>query len=118
MTDARSSTCCPRSDESAPAFVDEVIAALAAVPGVTAGAPRRAGPSLWQDEHGQPLEALTARELEVLRLMAGGSGDAAIARELVVSLATAKWHAAHIRAKLGAKSRTQALLRAQQLGLV
>ena len=102
----------------APAFVDEVIAALAAVSGVTAGAPRRAGPSLWQDEHGEPLEALTARELEVLRLMAAGSGDAAIARELVVSLATAKWHAAHIRSKLGAKSRTQALLRAQQLGLV
>jgi LuxR family maltose regulon positive regulatory protein len=102
----------------APAFVDEVIAALAAVPGATSGASRRAGPSLWQDEHGQPLEALTARELEVLRLMAAGSGDAAIARELVVSLATAKWHAAHIRSKLGTKSRTQALLRAQQLGLV
>ena len=41
---------------------------------------RRTGPSLWQDEHGQPLEALTARELEVLRLMARGSSDAAIAR--------------------------------------
>jgi LuxR family maltose regulon positive regulatory protein len=98
--------------------VDEVIAALVAVPGAPPGAPRHAGPSLWQDEHGQPLEALTTRELEVLRLMAGGSGDAAIARDLVVSLATAKWHAAHIRAKLGAKNRTQAILRAQQLGLV
>ena len=73
---------------------------------------------MWRDEHGQPLEALTARELEVLRLMARGSSDAAIADELVVSLATAKWHAAHIRSKLGARSRTQALLRAQELGLV
>ena len=97
----------------APAFVDEVIAALAAVPAPTALSKRRTGPSLWQDEHGQPLEALTARELEVLRLMARGSSDAAIARELVVSLATAKWHAAHIRSKLGARSRTQALLQAQ-----
>ena len=40
------------------------------------------------------------------------------ADELVVSLATAKWHAAHIRSKLGARSRTQALLQAQELGLV
>ena len=88
------------------------VPAPAALPG------RHAGPSLWRDEEGQPVEALTARELEVLRLMARGSGDAAIADELVVSLATAKWHAAHIRSKLGAKSRTQALLRAQELGLV
>jgi LuxR family maltose regulon positive regulatory protein len=101
-----------------PAFVDEVIAALAAVPAPTAVGTRHAGPSLWQDEHGRPLEALTARELDVLRLMAGGCSDADIARELVVTLATAKWHAAHIRAKLGASNRTQALLRAQQLGLV
>ncbi len=101
-----------------PAFVDEVIAALAAAPAPTAAGSRRAGPALWQDASGQPIEALTVRELEVLKLMAGGSSDAAIAGELVVSLATAKWHAAHIRAKLGARSRTQALLRAQQLGLV
>ena len=71
---------------------------------------------MWRTADGQPFEALTARELEVLRLMARGAGDAAIASELVVSLATAKWHAAHIRAKLGAKSRTQAILRAQELG--
>ena len=108
----------PAVRRAAPAFVDEVVAALAAVPGPVPGGPRRAGPSLWHDETGQPIEALTARELEVLRLMAKGSGDAAIANELVVSLATAKWHAAHIRAKLGASSRTQALLRAQQLGIV
>ena len=107
----------PAVRRAAPAFVDEVSAALAAVPASAAGL-RRAGPSIWQDEHGQPVEALTVRELEVLRLMAGGSGDAAIADALVVSLATAKWHAAHIRSKLGARSRTQALLRAQQLGLV
>lgn len=101
----------------APAFVDEVTAALAAVaPG--RGALARPGGPLWQDVEGQLVEALTARELDVLRLMARGCGDAAIADELVVSLATAKWHAAHIRAKLGARSRTQALVRAQQLGLV
>ena len=102
----------------APSFVDEVTGALAAVSMPSALPGRRNAASLWRDEHGQPLEALTARELEVLRLMARGLSDAAIADELVVSLATAKWHAAHIRSKLGARSRTQALLRAQELGLV
>ena len=100
----------------APEFVDEVTAALATT-GSGRAAPR-AGGSFWLDGEGQPVEALTARELDVLRLMARGAGDAAIADELVVSLATAKWHAAHIRAKLGARSRTQALLRAQELGLL
>ena len=101
----------------APAFVDEVTAAFR---GRRAGGGNQAEhrSSLWRAREGQLLEALTARELEVLRLMARGAGDAAIARELVVSLATAKWHAAHIRSKLGARSRTQALLRAQELGLV
>ncbi|HUZ82499.1 MAG TPA: LuxR C-terminal-related transcriptional regulator, partial [Gaiellaceae bacterium] len=61
---------------------------------------------------------LSDRELEVLRLIGAGRSDAAIARELVISLATAKWHAAHIRAKLDVESRTQAVLRAQALGLV
>jgi LuxR family maltose regulon positive regulatory protein len=101
----------------APPFVDEVAAAFSAGPAGPVPA-SRVGGRLWHDEDGQPVEALTTRELEVLRLMARGRSDAAIADELVVSLSTAKWHAAHIRSKLGARSRTQALLRAQQLGLV
>lgn len=108
----------PAVRRAAPAFVDEVLTALTVAPTPAALSTRRAGASFWQDEHGRPLEALTERELEVLRLMARGCSDAAIARELVVSLATAKWHAAHIRSKLGASSRTQALLRAQELGIV
>jgi LuxR family transcriptional regulator, maltose regulon positive regulatory protein len=110
----------PAARTIAPTFVDAVTTALAE-PAATAPAEahvRRSGPSLRQDADGRLIEALTARELEVLRLMARGCGDAAIADALVVSLATAKWHAAHIRAKLDARSRTQALLRAQELGLV
>jgi LuxR family maltose regulon positive regulatory protein len=114
---------------TAPAFVDEVMAGFAPggfAPGTGArgtGAPgaettRRQAASVWEDEDGAIQESLTARELEVLRLMARGRSDAAIAEDLVVSLATAKWHAAHIRAKLGVGSRTQAVLRAQELGLV
>ncbi len=107
----------PAARRIAPAFVDRLIAALAAqVP--QRGSATGSGAALWQDERGQPFEALTARELEVLRLLARGCGDAAVADELGLSLATAKWHAAHIRSKLGARSRTQALLRARELGLV
>jgi LuxR family transcriptional regulator, maltose regulon positive regulatory protein len=102
----------------APPYVDKVIAAMDVRAGAAPGGPRRTGPSVWRDQHGELVESLTDRELEVLRLIARGRSDAAIARELVVSLATAKWHAAHIRAKLGVESRTQAVLRAQTLALV
>ena len=73
---------------------------------------------MWQDEHGALLEALTARELDVLRLMAQGATNAKIADRLAVSVGTAKWHVGNIRAKLGVTNRTQALVRAQELGLV
>jgi len=104
---------------AAPWFVDELIAAVAAE-STEAGAPRLhvPGASVWQDTDGRLLETLTARELDVLRLMAQGASNAEIAAGLTVSLGTAKWHVGHVLAKLGATSRTQALLRAQQVGLV
>jgi LuxR family maltose regulon positive regulatory protein len=109
----------PLVRRAAPDFVDELSSALAAE---SATAPPRAsrprGPSLWEGPEGELLEALTARELEVLRLMAAGASNAAIASGLGVSLGTAKWHVGHVLAKLDATSRTQALVRAQRLGLV
>ena len=103
----------------APVFVDELSAAFVAEPTRGAAAPKDArGAMLWQDGDGQPLETLTTRELDVLRLMAQGASNADIAAGLTVSLGTAKWHVGHVLAKLGATSRTQALVRAQQLGLV
>ena len=96
-------------------FVDEVIAAFAR----GRDPPAERGTRLVASgDDGVLVESLTDRELEVLRLIGAGRSDAAIARELVISLATAKWHAAHIRAKLDVESRTQAVLRAQALGLV
>ena len=104
--------------KASPAFVDQVIAAFDASSGSPGAASPRVGRFIWQDEHGQPLETLTARELDVLRLMAQGATNAAIADRLAVSLGTAKWHVGNVRAKLGATNRTQALVRAQELGLV
>jgi LuxR family transcriptional regulator, maltose regulon positive regulatory protein len=109
----------PLVRSAAPAFVDELIAAFAAEP--TGGGPAAThvrGASVWQDEGGQLVETLTVRELDVLRLMAQGASNAEIATDLGVSLGTAKWHVGHVLAKLGATSRTQALVRAQRLRLV
>ena len=52
---------------------------------------------------------LTPRELEVLELMAGGRTNGGIARELVVSVGTVKFHVKHILSKLNATNRAQAV---------
>jgi DNA-binding NarL/FixJ family response regulator len=62
--------------------------------------------------------ALTAREREVLALLASGQSNREIASALYVSLPTVKTHLAHIYAKLGAKNRNEALGRAMALGLL
>ena len=64
------------------------------------------------------VEQLTRRELEVLGMLAAGSPNQAIARELVVSLDTVKKHVGHVLGKLGAANRTEAVARARQLGLI
>jgi LuxR family maltose regulon positive regulatory protein len=61
---------------------------------------------------------LTAREIDVLRLLAAGKPNQRIARELVVTLDTAKKHVSHLLGKLGAANRTEAVTRARQLGLI
>jgi LuxR family transcriptional regulator, maltose regulon positive regulatory protein len=64
------------------------------------------------------IEPLSARELEVLGLLAAGKPNQAIAEELVVTLETVKSHVAHILGKLGVANRTQAVVRARELGLL
>jgi LuxR family maltose regulon positive regulatory protein len=64
------------------------------------------------------IEPLTDRELEVLRLLGDGYSNQDIAKELVITLNTVKKHASGIYSKLGVHSRTQAVVRAQELGLL
>jgi DNA-binding NarL/FixJ family response regulator len=61
---------------------------------------------------------LTARERDVLVLLAGGRSNREIAASLFVSLPTVKTHLAHIYGKLDARNRNEALGRAMALGLV
>ena len=64
------------------------------------------------------VDQLTSRELEVLGMLAAGTSNQAIARELVVSVDTVKKHVGHVLSKLGAANRTEAVARARQLGLI
>ena len=64
-----------------------------------------------------PPNGLTAREIEVLQLIAAGKSNPEIARELFVSEATVKTHINHVFAKTGARDRAQAVRFAYQHGL-
>lgn len=65
-----------------------------------------------------PPEALTPRETEVLRLLAEGLANKQIAQHLGVSEHTVKFHINAIMGKLGAGSRTEAVVRATRAGLI
>ena len=64
------------------------------------------------------VEPLSERELEVLRLIADGHSNQAIADRLVVAVSTVKKHVNNIYGKLDVQSRTQALARAHDLNLL
>jgi len=97
-----------------------VLAVLAAAGGLTVldpdlfpspGGPRSAPP-------GELVEPLTPRELEVLGLIAGGLSSKEIAHRLGISEHTVKFHVNTIMSKLGARSRTEAVVIAARLGLI
>lgn len=71
-----------------------------------------ATPTNWASQHN-----LTFRQLEVLRLIRHGLSNKAIADQLCLSLATVKTHIVAIFQALGTQSRTEAIKKAQQLGL-
>jgi DNA-binding NarL/FixJ family response regulator len=66
----------------------------------------------------ETVEALTAREVQVLELLAEGLPNKAIAERLGISDQTVKFHVSSISGKLGAANRTDAVRRAVRRGLV
>ena len=63
-------------------------------------------------------DPLTAREIELLALIAEGLSNQEIAQRLFISLPTVKWHTGNIYGKLGVRNRTQAVIQARSLGLL
>lgn len=96
---------------------EELIAAIhAAARGETALAPAIAGRLLARMRSPQP--SLSARETEVLRLVADGATNNEIATQLHISDATVKSHLVHIYTKLHVSSRTAAVAAARDTGLL
>jgi two-component system, NarL family, nitrate/nitrite response regulator NarL len=65
-----------------------------------------------------PVEQLTPRESEVLQLLSEGLANKTIAQRLSISEHTVKFHVNAIMTKLGAQSRTEAVVRATRLGMI
>ncbi len=76
-------------------------------------------PSDLPEKHTEPLpESFTPRELEVLRLLPAGRTNRQISQELHLSLSTVKKHLERLISKLGVSDRTQAAVKAIELGLI
>jgi RNA polymerase sigma factor (sigma-70 family) len=107
-----------------PAKLLEAIRVVAAgdallAPSVTRRLLERFASTLPQrDQSNAALSELTARETEVLRLLAAGLSNAEIATQLVVSEATVKTHISSLLRKLGLRDRVQAVIFAYETGLV
>lgn len=103
--------------QSTPAQLAAAVEALAA--GLTVAAAELPLPARREPGAAEPpAEELTPRELEVLRLVAEGLPNKTIAARLGVSEHTVKFHMNAVLRKLGAASRTEAVVRGTRLGLI
>jgi LuxR family maltose regulon positive regulatory protein len=97
------------------AYIDELLAAFAAAEPKAIRADKVARGSVAGTDLAEPL---SERELEVLRLVAAGLTNQAIADQLFIALSTVKSHTNSIYGKLGVQNRTQAIAQARALGLL
>ncbi|MFD1858955.1 response regulator [Aeromicrobium camelliae] len=91
---------------------------FAAIRAAAAGRPVMSPPIMRRLGGVRDTPLLTARELDVLRAVAAGGSNGAVARELFVSEATVKTHLAHIYEKLGVADRAAAVAAAYDRGLL
>lgn len=91
-----------------PAITDRLLTAVQRLPSPVAAA----------TDAPAPVDPLTPRELEVLRLLASGYANREIAGALHLAEGTVKNHVSHVLMKLGVRDRTRAVMRALHLGLL
>jgi len=84
----------------------------------TTGEPAHSSARQASARSSMPAVSLTRREQEVLRLLATGASNQDIAHTLVISLDTVKKHVSNLLGKLGASSRTQAIIQARARSLL
>ena len=99
-------TSCTNNDDT----IVTINTLLSSFPQRTQSGPTNTPPAL--------IESLTKRELELLKLVAGGHSNKSIADQTFVSESTVKWHLGNVFSKLGVKKRTQAIMTGRQLGLI
>ena len=102
-------TLLPLTRTAAPTFVNQLLAALPEQVSPVPTSPHAVPP---------PTELLSEQEMNVLQLLCAGRTNREIAVELVITAGTAKWHVHNILQKLDVNSRTQATVRARELGLI
>lgn len=95
-------------------YVERLLAAVMAPPPAVAVTVAPPAPSASEPQ----IEALSPREVEVLRHIANGRSNQEIADEMILALSTVKWYLRNIYDKLGVRRRTQAVARARALGLL
>jgi LuxR family maltose regulon positive regulatory protein len=116
--DARVLALLPALRHIDPAFVEMLLAASRAETSGLRTESHTPPHSVLSPPSSSLVEPLSQREREVLRLIAAGLSNPEIAQELVISVGTVKRHINHIYGKLGAQSRTQAIVKARALRLL
>jgi LuxR family maltose regulon positive regulatory protein len=96
----------PQVRESAPDLVDAILGQ------------QKSADDVKRPTQAQLPEPLTEQELNILALIVDGKTNQQIADKLFITVGTAKWHVHNILQKLGVNNRTQATIRAQELGLL
>ena len=92
-------------------YVDKLLAAFDTRERQVTRPPSRPSPSAL-------IEPLSEREVEVLRLLAAGLSNEAIANRLIITVSTVKKHLSTIYGKLDVHSRTAAIARARELDIL
>jgi predicted ATPase/DNA-binding CsgD family transcriptional regulator/Tfp pilus assembly protein PilF len=120
----------PDAEMDLDSLAQELLIELAALPELpqVASTPQSAAAAIYQKKdsttrtavqsESQLIDPLTEREIEILRCLSEGFSNQSIAEQLVLSLGTVKWYTSQIYGKLQVGSRTQAVARARQLGIL